>query len=166
MLLNENHLMQTCKTLAFEVQQFRCYVSMHRNGSLDGHPTAGQAVRYALLIHMRVLLDFFFGSTRDDGVGVRHFRRMLPEFAATFPKKIQTPSRTDVEDVRKNLHKRLAHITTFRFEVPTKPMDYYARHFDGLDALAVTFENALPHAFRTLFTDSIRTWKEGFPPKL
>lgn len=152
MQLTENQLKKAVKDLAFDVQHFRCYVQMHRNATLDGHPTAGQAVRYALLLHMRVLLDFFYGPTREDGVGVGHFRRTFPEFGTRFP-KIKTPKPRDAEEVRVNLHKRLAHFTASRWEKQTPDMNYYARHFDDMEALIVSFQDALPHNLRAVFVD-------------
>jgi hypothetical protein len=52
-----DQLKKAVRDFAFDVWHFRCYVQMHRNATLNGHPTAGQAVRYALLLHRRVLLD-------------------------------------------------------------------------------------------------------------
>jgi hypothetical protein len=165
MQFDKDQLKKAVKELAFEVQHFRCYVQMHRNATLDGHPTDTQAVRYALLLHMRILLDFFFGPTREDGVGVGHFRRTLPEFGAKFP-KIKTPKPRDAGEVRVNLHKRLAHLTASRWEKQTPDMEYYAKHFDDMDALIVSFQDALPHTLRTVFVDSLRVWERRHPPRL
>jgi hypothetical protein len=165
MQFDKKQLKKALKEFAFDVQHFRCYVQMHRNGTLDGHPTTGQAVRYALLLHMRVLLDFFYGPTREDGVGVGHFRRTLPEFGAKFP-KIKTPKPRDAEEVRLNLHKRLAHLTAARWEKRPPNMEYYSKHFDGIETLIVLFQDALPAALRTAFVDSMRDWERSHPPSL
>src|ERR1035441_4179696 len=69
--------------------------------------------------------DLFYGPTREDGVGVGHFRRTLPEFGAKFP-KIKAPKPRDVEEVRVNLHNRLAHLTASRWEKRSPDMAYYS----------------------------------------
>jgi hypothetical protein len=165
MQFDKEQLKEALKEFAFDVQHFRCYVKMHRNGTLDGHPTAEQAVRYALLLHMRVLLDFFYGPTSEDGVGVGHFRQTLPEFGAKFP-KIKTPKPRDAAEVRVNLHKRLAHLTASRWEKRSPHMEYYSKHFDDMEALVVSFQDALPATLRTIFLDSMGDWERSRPPSL
>lgn len=165
MQFDREQLKKALKELAFDVQHFRCYAEMHRNGALDGHPTAGQAVRYTLLLHMRVLLDFFYGRTRDDGVGVGHFRRALPEFGAKFP-KIKTPKATDAEQVRTNLHKRLAHLTATRWQKRPPDMEFYSKHFCDIESLILAFQDALPPQHRAVFVESINYWKRSHPPTL
>lgn len=70
------------------------------------HQGLSQAVGYAFLMHLRALLDFFYGSTgQDDDLLVTDFR-ILPGF----PTSADTPPDW-VREVKTQLNKRLAHIT-------------------------------------------------------
>jgi hypothetical protein len=155
MTFGKKELTKAVKELAFDVQHFRCYVRLYREGSLRKcSPTVEQAVRYSLLLHFRLLLDFFYEQPSDDDCCVDHFR-VLPGFATTFR---LTPNTRTLEAVRKTLHKRLGHLTATRWRRKAPPISYYASHFDRIDKLIVKFEGALPDDMRHIFAEHIRHW--------
>lgn len=162
MQFNEDQLKDAVREFAFDVQHFRCYVKMHRSGMLNGHPSVAQAVRYSLLLHLRVVLDFFYGPTRQDGVGVGHFRKTFPAFGTRF-RKIKVPKPADAERIRMNLHKRLAHLTSTRWEVRAPAMNYYDSYFDDTDALLIAFKDALPSDVQQVFLKGLLDWDSKHP---
>lgn len=93
--------------IAFESYHFRYFASLVRENRSTQHGGAfNQAVLYALLIHFRILLQFFYGvALQKDDCWVGHFR-MLPEFDTAFPKVIHATPPWERE-VRINLNKLL-----------------------------------------------------------
>src|ERR1700720_744646 len=105
MTFGKKELTKAVKELAFDVQHFRCYLRLYREGSLRKcSPTVEQAVRYSLLLHFRLLLDFFYEQPSDDDCCADHFR-VLPGFATTFR---LTPNTRILGAVRKPLQKGVA----------------------------------------------------------
>jgi hypothetical protein len=163
MTFSEEQLKQAVEHLAFDVQHFRCYVRLHREGQLRKcSPTVSQAVIYSLLLHLRLLLDFFYGPPRYDDCWVGHFRS-LPGFAAKFPSEILVPAPEDARALSVNLNKRLAHFTAIRWEVQAPAMDFYDRYFDGIENLIGAFQAALPVEIRQVFTEAIGQWERRHP---
>jgi hypothetical protein len=155
LIFNKAELEKAVKELAFDVQHYRCYARLYREGDLRKcSPTVEHAVRYSLLLHFRLLLDFFYAQPEDDDCCVDHFR-VLPEFAATF--RLTTKPRS-LEAVRTTLHKRLARLSATRWTHDAPPFRYYASHLDRIDKLIVKFENALPDDVKHIFTEHIRRW--------
>jgi hypothetical protein len=122
-------------------------------------------VIYSLLLHLRVLVDFFFVAPKSDDCRVGHFRS-LPAFEAAFPGKITVPSQEEIEELRLNLNKRLAHLTATRWREARPPRDYYARYFDDIDALLALFEKALPDDVGLEFTCAMRMWEQAHPASI
>jgi hypothetical protein len=160
---DEDQLKKAVKYLAFDVHHFRCYARLHREGRLRAcAPTVGQAVLYSLLLHFRLLLDFFYGPPRFDDCWAGHFR-VFPGFAAAFPSEILEPTPEDARAVSVNLNKRLAHLTATRWEKKAPPMNYYDKYFDGIEKLIVAFQAALPDDVRRVFTTAVREWEGKHP---
>jgi len=144
MVFDVPELKKAVQELAFDVQHFRCYVQLYKKPKLrQVCPAAYQAVIYSLLLHLRVLLDFFYGPPKKDDCWVRHFS-VLPEFSAAFPSKILSPAPHEARELSLTLHKRLAHLTATRWEKPPRSMDYYEQYFDGINTLIDQFTAALP----------------------
>jgi hypothetical protein len=129
--------------LAFDIHHFRFYGRVLKEGRLTAlHPAVSQAILYSLLLHFRVLLDFFYKKPKHDDCCVGHFR-VLQAFTAAFPTSINTPPPSS-EEVSANLNKRLAHMTATRWREDQPDMSYYTDYFEGIDKLIVAFRAALP----------------------
>jgi hypothetical protein len=80
---------KAAKHIAFEIHHFRCYSELKNSGELRTLcPAASQAVGYALLMHLRVLIDFFFSAAEQDDFHVDQFRSQ-PGFDAAFPPSLR-----------------------------------------------------------------------------
>src|SRR5437879_6421158 len=85
-------LKEAVKHLAFEMQHFRCYSKLYSNEDLARFSRAArQAVMYSLLLHLRLLIAFFFSEATQDDCHVDHFN-ILPGFQAAFPATIHVHS--------------------------------------------------------------------------
>jgi hypothetical protein len=163
MTFDEGQLAKAVNHLAFDVYHFRCYTRLYREGRLTTcAPTAAQAVIYSLLLHLRLLLDFFYGPPKLDDCWVGHFS-VLPGFTASFGAPSGAPTRDDARTLSGNLHKRLAHLTATRWEKEAPPMNYYNTYLDGIDHLLTTFEAALPKNVRQVFANGLRDWERKHP---
>jgi hypothetical protein len=109
---------------------------------------------YALLLHFRVLLDFFYRPPRLDDCSVRHFR-VLPEFADAYPEQNERAP-DGALSVSDHLNKRLAHITAERWRSAPPGMEYYEAYFPGIDRLITAFEEALPNDLRDVLVNEKR----------
>jgi hypothetical protein len=133
--------------LAFDIHHFRFYARLHNEGGLTAFgPAVHQAFLYSLLLHFRVLLDFFYKEPVQDDCWVGHFR-VLPDFEAAFPPAIHTPP-VGAREVSVNLNKRLAHMTATRWRDKQPHMSYYTNYFEGIEQLIVAFRAALPDDVR------------------
>src|ERR1700685_3733691 len=121
----ESDLLHAGEHLAFDVFYFRLYADRYRTYRSDmQYKESHQAVLYALLLHFRLLLHFFYGKPQHDDCCAEHFRS-LPGFEAGFPPEIHTVPPWEGE-VRRHLNKRLAHFAATRWKTPRPDMDYYA----------------------------------------
>src|ERR1035438_7893970 len=69
-----DELKKAVEHLAFETQHFRCYSKLYKSADLSRlSDAATQAVQYALLLHLRLLIDFFYGEAKQDDCHVDHF---------------------------------------------------------------------------------------------
>jgi hypothetical protein len=159
---DEAQLKEALKHLAFDVYHYHCYSKLHHEGRLTCPPVLSQAVIYALLLHLRLLLDFFYKTPKRDDIGVDHFR-VFPEFDAAFPSRILDPDPNDVRQVSFSLNKRLAHFTATRWTETQKPMQFYDKYFTSIDKLLVMFEAALPDGPRQIFVNTVRDWERKHP---
>lgn len=129
--------------LAFEFYHFQLYAHLIQ-GRTEGrgpivHRGLDQAVGYTFLMHLRALLDFFCSSKgQDDDLLATDFR-ILPGF----PTSANTPPDW-VREVKTQLNKRLAHITSPRWKERRPDMHYYHQHVPEIALLISTFRDALP----------------------
>jgi len=142
---DEEALKKAAKHIAFETQHFRCYSEIRKrfpNASRD-HPAASQGIGYALLLHTRVLLDFFFNPPSSDDCCVAHFNR-LDGFEAKFPQHIHAPTQHTL-DVSRALNKFLAHFSAMRWSPTDGPRawNFYDEFAPTIEDLIVRFESAL-----------------------
>jgi|SRR5579864_2510790 len=141
--------------LAFEVYHFRCYRRLDNNRQMAG--IISQAVRYSLLLHVRVLLGFFSASPWPDDCSMGDF------ITDTNTRKKLTPS-AEAKAIILDLHKRLAHFTRIRWEtVPAPTMAYYAKYFDEIERLINGFQAALPADIRRIFTNKLDSFAKSEP---
>lgn len=161
MKFTEQDLEKAAKHIAFEAYHFHRYASLYLD--LES-PILRQAVRYALLLHFRVLLDFFFLlEPRLDDCAVSSFGT-LQNFTRLFGDPTETIARADYDDLKRNLNKLLAHMTATRWTEARKPMGYYSRHFDAMNQLIDRFRQSLPHNVRRAFDDEWGQWERQNPP--
>ena len=163
---NADELKQAAAHLAFDAYHFHCYSRIRSENVLLGHPACPQAVMYALLIHVRVLVDFFFNKPKDDDCCLVHFREVFPSFAAAFPAQITTPTLAEVRELKRNLNKRLAHLTATRWREPQPVMADYEKHFAAIDKVVEAFRDALPTDVQDVFLERWSFWERNHPVKL
>jgi hypothetical protein len=141
------------KHLSFEINRFRIAASMW------GKPKCGSVadamIRESCLIHMRLLLDFFY--PRIDPTKKRKFEDVfvvdyLPEktqLRKEFQDLLAEPSW--LQDYRDQLDWRLAHLTMKRMDFEKKPAWQPEKQFRHLERLICEFISALPEKTRALF---------------
>ena len=146
----ESELPIAVKHLAFDLFYFGLYRSLIKDFMFVlTNPAASQAITYALLLHFRVILDFFYTTQPiKDDCCVTHFIQLSPAFKANFPAVVRPLWLTEVRD---SLHKRLAHMTATRWREPRPEMDYYRKYFGDIDGLTETFLKGIPADLRTPF---------------
>lgn len=148
--------------IAFEIHHFRCYSVLRRDKKLEAAcPAATQAIGYAELLHLRVLIDFFFCEPEHDDCHVVHFGA-LPGFTAAFPPTIhQRTARTD--QVVKYLNKLLAHFTATRWEKQRPAWNFYEEFEPVIESVATRFEDALPANVRKSYDKGLNKWSGHTP---
>lgn len=107
---------EAASTIAFEMFHLRYYAEVYESCPppyrfrTEFGERIGQAYEYSFLLHLRVLLDFFYKKPEKDDVCVSHFpnREVAEEVRRCRPE--------GVERVSTNLNKRLAHFTEFRWK--------------------------------------------------
>lgn len=162
MNFDRDELKQAVKDLAFDAHHFRCYVRLHREGRLSTcSPAVAQAVRYSLLLHMRVLLNFFSGPPKQDDCWVGHFT-IFSGVEKEFNLGVLTPT-DDARMVGMNLNKRLAHFTATRWREQAPAMDFYESFFIGIENLIDRFQASLPDDVREVFTNQLGRWEVDHP---
>lgn len=161
MSFEKEALKKAAKHIAFDMYHFRLYERMYKGRSPSITPTIHQAVIYSLLLHFRVLLDFFYRKPTQDDCGVGHFR-VLPEFDAAFPAAFQLPP-NGAREISISLNKRLAHFTATRWTERQPDMEHYAKHFDRINTLIDSFQEALPQDMQQVFLTSMHEWRRRHP---
>jgi hypothetical protein len=154
-------LRKSLPDLAFEFHHFRAYQRLLLESALHSHgplcPATRQAVIYALLLHFRLLIDFFYGSPELDDLAAAHFSALLG-FKAGFLETL-TAKPEWVSDVKMNLNKRLVHVTETRRKEKGPRLTYYSTHFPEIDALIRGFIDALPEQFRDTLKREIEAYE-------
>src|SRR5580658_8679977 len=134
-----DELSKAAEHIAFEILHFRSYGVLKSSRELRTFcPAATQAVGYALLLHLRVLIEFFFCEAEQDDCHADHFR-FLPGFGAAFPPSIHERTQ-HTSDVAKHLNKLLAHFTAARWEERRPAWDFYDEYSPVIADLATRFE--------------------------
>ena len=161
-LFRPDELTKAAEHIAFEILHFRSYAVLKSDQELRTVcPAASQAVGYALLLHLRVLIEFFFCEPEQDDCHVVHFRA-LPGFTAAFPPDIhERTQRTD--EVAKYLNKLLAHFTATRWEEHRPAWDYYDEYSPLIENLATRFEAALQGDAKAGYYKGYRHWLHHLP---
>jgi hypothetical protein len=154
-------LRDSLQDLAFEFHHFQAYRRLLQESSQHAHgalcPAVQQAVTYALLLHFRLLIDFFYKPAGQDDLAAAHFSAS-PGFKADFLETL-TAKPEWVVDVKKNLNKRLVHVTETRQEDERPRMKYYSIHFPEIDALIGGFIDALPEQFQETLKRGIEAYE-------
>jgi hypothetical protein len=114
-------------------------------GKSDYGDSADAMIRESCLIHMRLLLDFFYprsdpSKSQFEDVFVTDY---LPGKTLAKPSWLQ--------DYRNQLDWRLAHLTLKRMEFQKNPMWRPEAQFEHLERLISEFLSALPEKTRALF---------------
>jgi hypothetical protein len=155
---SREELKKAAEEIAFETQHFRCYTELRKNPKLPGLSLAAyQAVGYTLLLHLRVLIDFFYKDPALDDCHVHHFR-VLPGFETLFPANLHIYTEK-TRDVSATLNKRMAHFTATRWEKTVKAWDYYEELAPTIEELITRFENALPDDIKVAYTRGYHRWE-------
>ena len=157
-----DELKEAVKHLAFDMQHFRCYSTLYSDPHLRRFSAAAsQAVMYALLLHLRLLIDFFYGEAKQDDCHVDHFNT-LSGFEAAFPASIHHRS-AGINKISANLNKFLAHMTATRWENNRPSMNEYEKVMPTIDHLIQRFEDALPEDLRQVYSKHYQIWEGRHP---
>jgi hypothetical protein len=157
-----DELKKAVECLAFETHHFRCYSKLYADRTLHRvSPAASQAVSYCLLLHLRVLIGFFYSPPTQDDCCAEHFA-VLPGFRQAFPSEIHAP--TDrTKEVAKKLNKLLAHFSAYRWETRRPGMAFYKEFGQTILGLIERFERALPEDVREVYAERYRHWDGKHP---
>jgi hypothetical protein len=141
------------KHLSFEINRFRTAASMW------GKPKYGSVVdamiRESCLIHMRLLLDFFYPrigpakKRRFEDVFVTDYLPENTQLTREFQDLLAEPPW--LQDYRNQLDWRLAHLTMKRIDFEKNPAWQPEKQFAHLERLICGFISALPQRTRALF---------------
>lgn len=157
-VFSADELKKAVEHLAFEIQHFRCYSKLYRNADLSRFcGAATQAVQYVLLLHLRLLIDFFYGEAKQDDCTVDHFN-VLNGFEAAFPASIHLRSALN-KKMTADLNKLLAHMTATRWEKNRPPMNDYDSFIPTIEDLIARFESALPEDVRQVYLKHYQRWE-------
>jgi hypothetical protein len=162
-LFSTDELIKGAENIAFEIFHFRSFAVLKNSRELRTIcPAATQAIGYALLLHLRVLMEFFYCEPEQhDDCRVVHFR-VLPSFMTAFPPDIhERTSHTD--EVTRYLNKRLAHFTATRWEEHRPAWDYYDEYSPLIEKLATRFEGALQTDVKAAYDRGQRMWLHHSP---
>jgi hypothetical protein len=141
------------KHLSFEINRFRVAASMWNKRKYGNVVDA--MIRESCLIHMRLLLDFFYPR-----IDPRKKRKYDDVFATDFlPEKTQLRKEFQallaepawLQDYRNQLDWRLAHMTTKRISYDKNPAWRPEEQFSHLGQLIREFLSALPEKTRALY---------------
>jgi hypothetical protein len=159
-------LLKAIPHLAFEMLHFRSFSKLYDNMDLARiSGAASQAVRYCFLLHMRLLIDFFFKEKPiEDDCLVNHFN-ILDGFEAAFPASLHVPT-DETREMSTHLNKLLAHLTATRWEEDRPWMDKYDKYGATIDELISNFQDALPEDVQKLFLNAYCHWERAHPPNV
>jgi len=139
------------RELAFEFFHFRLFRSMIRIQLPQGQT---QAVIYAFLLHLRIILNFFYMRPTQDDIGIQHVEAVVP----SFKHRMANPNPLSVHEaktLKDALNKKLVHLTGSRWRTKRTDFDFYEHYLDQIEADIEAFENALPPDLRSTYDNSL-----------
>jgi hypothetical protein len=160
--LSEVEFEQATKTVAFEMYNFRCLARIYR----DGHKGAGLwklMLSQTLLIHLRILIEFFYWDCRNSRditietfIARDDFSFPRELFSAPLKIKLQGdtsdgPREMTLKQVKEALDQRLVHFGAGRWTGYHPGHEDYELCFNDLETRIVAFRSALPRHLRQLF---------------
>lgn len=161
-LYTKQDLHPALDALAFEFFHYRLFRSLlEEHGSID--QVQKQATLYALLIHLRLIVDFFHKRPQEDDLALEHFQSLVTDFKASFQHS-STFTQAEVDRVGNELNKRLAHITATRWDKPRTDFEFYQHFFDLIEAEICSFEDALPNELRQLYDVAVAAKRRNLYP--
>jgi hypothetical protein len=140
--------------LSFEINRFRIGVSMWGEQKYGEVPDA--MIRESCLIHMRLLLDFFYPRTdptkksKYEDVFATDYLPDVTQLSEKLQKLLMEP--IWLQDYRNQLDWRLAHLTMKRFDFAINPVWQPEKQFKHMERLISEFLSALPEKTRALFS--------------
>jgi hypothetical protein len=162
-------LSEAAFTISFEMFHLRYYVATYNNTPEKRRFRAafgeriGQAYEYSLLLHLRVLLDFFYRKPKQDqdDVWVGHFEE-LQGFSTKYPATLYNGP-PDSHEVRRHLNKWLAHFTDARWKLRNEHwgMARYAKQWVLLLELIDRFEAALVGEPKQRFDSRMKAFEKN-----
>jgi hypothetical protein len=169
--LNDHDFEEATVRIAYEMYHFRCLARIYRDGN-SGRGLWWQLVSQSLLLHLRILIEFFYWDCRDSrDVTIRHFVERddfsFPSELYSAPLKIRPvcdiPGRLDemsVTQVKEALDQRLVHFGKGRWNGYHPGHDDYERCFDELECRIVAFRTALPDHLKRAFDLRLSQFEE------
>ena len=151
--LTQNQLDEMLRVhLRFEIERFQMAASMWGR-SKYGVEVDGM-IRESCLIHMRLLLDFFYPRVdprkrKYDDVFVTDYLPEKTQLRKQFQELLAEPAW--LRDYRDQLDWRLAHLTTKRIDYNTNAAWRPQEQFRHLELLIREFKSALPERTRAMF---------------
>ena len=145
--------------LSFEIGRFRKAASLWSNVARYS-PVEDAMIRESCLIHMRLLLDFFYPRVVDPQKR-KHVDIFVsdyvpaPEWRQTAKELADPPSW--LPEFRNRLDCMLAHLTMKRFQFDVQPEWKVNEQFGHVEKLIVAFLTALPADMKAEF-DPTRGW--------
>ena len=139
--------------LSFEINRFRLAVSLWSKPKYDG--LADAMIRESCLIHMRLLLDFFYPrinpkrQTKYEDIFVTDFLPDKTQLRREFQTLLAKP--LWLQAYRDQLDWRLAHLTMKRLDFEKNPIWQPEKQFEHLEQLICEFISALPETTRSLY---------------
>src|SRR5713101_4238606 len=161
-------LNEAAEYIAFEMFHLRYYAEVfekcpapRRFRSVFGE-RIGTAYEYSFLLHLRVLLDFFYREPKpgSDDVWVGHFRSVMG-FDEVYGETLCAPPEGALA-ISRHLNKRLAHFTEVRWKEKDQHigMESYRLYWIALLKLIDKFEAALTGTPKDEFDRRMTAFRE------
>lgn len=157
-------------TIAYEMYHFRCLAQLYRDGKAEGG-FWGQVCAQSLLLHLRIMIEFFYGKRpNDQDVTIKQFLaadgfsfspelQEVPERMLLTSKTPNRPRSMTMREVKEALNQRLVHFGIGRWHGYHPGLDDYEPCFDDLEARIVAFRKALPEHLMIIFDNRLRQFQ-------